>query len=88
MSTTATMTDLRNLRVDQVGGLCAPPGLRRVFDDYKRGDAGESELDHAKDDAIRHVIAQPVASSPRSSNNFRAAAKSCGVVSGVIWFPG
>src|ERR1700686_1156311 len=58
MSTTATMTDLRNLRVDQVGGLCAPPGLRRVYDDYKRGDTGESELERAKDDAIRHVIAR------------------------------
>ena len=58
MSTTATMTDLRKLRVDQVGGLCAPSGLRRVYDDYKRGDAGESALDHAKDDAIRHVIAK------------------------------
>src|SRR4029077_3147291 len=58
MSTSATMTDLRNLRVDQVGGLCAPPALRRVFDDYKRGDASESELDRAKDDAIRHVIAR------------------------------
>src|ERR1700724_4682513 len=58
MSTTATMTDLRNLRVDQVGGLCAPAALRRVFDEYKRADAGESELDRAKDDAIRHVIAR------------------------------
>jgi 5-methyltetrahydropteroyltriglutamate--homocysteine methyltransferase len=58
MSTTATMTDLRKLRVDQVGGLCAPSDLRRVFDDYKRGDAGESELERAKDDAIRHVIAR------------------------------
>src|ERR1700731_4996503 len=58
MSTTATMADLRNLRVDQVGGLCAPAGLCRVYEDYKRGDAGESELDRAKDDAIRHVIAK------------------------------
>ena len=49
MSTAATMTDLRNLRVDQVGGLCAPPALRRVYDAYKRGDAGESQLDQAKD---------------------------------------
>src|SRR5580658_2984559 len=56
MSTTATMTDLRKLRVDQVGGLCAPPGLRRVYDDYKRGNAGDSELEHVKDDAIRHVV--------------------------------
>jgi hypothetical protein len=42
MATTATMADLRELRVDQVGGLCAPADLRRAYDDYKRGDAGES----------------------------------------------
>src|SRR5579864_5007760 len=58
MPATATMAGLRNLRVDQVGGLCAPPALRRVYDAYKRGDAGESELDNAKDEAIRHVIAK------------------------------
>src|SRR6202042_931219 len=58
MATTATMTDLRNLRVDQVGGLCAPADLRRTFDDFKRGGAGEDEFDRAKNDAIRHVIAK------------------------------
>src|ERR1700685_2691334 len=58
MSRTATMTDLRKLRVDQVGGLCAPPDLRRAFDDYKRGAATEDEFDRAKDDAVRHVIAK------------------------------
>src|SRR6202451_1281042 len=58
MSTTATTEDLRTLRVDQVGGLCAPAGLRRVFDEYKRGYVGESEFDQVKDDAIRHVIAK------------------------------
>src|SRR5580700_803871 len=58
MSTTATMTDLRKLRVDQVGGLCAPAGLRRVYDEYKRGYVGEIEFDQVKDDVIRHVIAK------------------------------
>src|ERR1700685_2106756 len=58
MSTTATMTDLRKLRVDQVGGLCSPPDLRRAYDDYKRGNSTENEFDHAKDDAVRHVIAK------------------------------
>src|ERR1700689_2552888 len=58
MATAATMTDLRKLRVDQVGGLCAPSGLRRAYDDYKRGNASEDEFDRAKDDAIRHVIAK------------------------------
>ena len=58
MPTMATMTDLRKLRVDQVGGLCAPPDLRRAYNDYKRGTASEGEFDRAKDDAIRHVIAK------------------------------
>src|ERR1700734_646261 len=36
MATTAAMADLRELRVDQVGGLCAPSDLRRAFDDAIR----------------------------------------------------
>src|SRR5580658_6596065 len=58
MATAATMTDLRKLRVDQVGGLCSPPELRRAYDEYKRGSASEDTFDRAKDDAIRHVIAK------------------------------
>ena len=58
MSMTATMADLRNLRVDQVGGLCSPPDLRRAYDEYKRGKANEDVFDRAKDDAIRRVIAK------------------------------
>jgi 5-methyltetrahydropteroyltriglutamate--homocysteine methyltransferase len=58
MSTTATMTDLRNLRVDQVGRLCSPAELRRAFDDFKRGSASEDAFDRAKDAAVRHVIAK------------------------------
>src|SRR6204780_3924273 len=52
------MEDLRKLRVDQVGGLCSPPDLRRAYDEYKQGNASEAEFDHAKDDAVRHVIAK------------------------------
>jgi 5-methyltetrahydropteroyltriglutamate--homocysteine methyltransferase len=50
--------DLKRLRVDQVGSLCAPSSLRRVFADYKRGEASEQELDRAKDGAIRDLIAK------------------------------
>jgi len=58
MTTADTVQDLKHLRVDQVGGLAAPPELRRVFDDYKSGNASEAALDRAKDDAVRHVIAR------------------------------
>jgi 5-methyltetrahydropteroyltriglutamate--homocysteine methyltransferase len=53
-----TVEDLRRLRVDQVGGLCSPPGLRRVYEAYKRRQATEDEFERAKDEAIRHVIAK------------------------------
>ena len=58
MPTADTVQDLKHLRVDQVGGLAAPPELRRVFDDYKSGNASEAALDRAKDEAVRHVIAR------------------------------
>ena len=54
----ATMEDLKQLRVDQVGGLCAPAELRRVFEAYKRGEAPEQEFVRAKDQAVRHIIAR------------------------------
>jgi 5-methyltetrahydropteroyltriglutamate--homocysteine methyltransferase len=54
----ATMEDLKQLRVDQVGGLCAPAELRRVFEAYKRGEAPEHEFVRAKDQTVRHVIAR------------------------------
>jgi 5-methyltetrahydropteroyltriglutamate--homocysteine methyltransferase len=53
-----TLEDLRLLRVDQVGGLCAPQQLRRVFEEYKQGKATEDAFGHAKDEAIRSVIAR------------------------------
>jgi 5-methyltetrahydropteroyltriglutamate--homocysteine methyltransferase len=53
-----TTEDLKHLRVDQVGGLCAPAELRRVFEAYKSGAADERDFARAKDEAIRHVIAR------------------------------
>jgi 5-methyltetrahydropteroyltriglutamate--homocysteine methyltransferase len=58
MPASATMEDLKLLRVDQVGGLGVPSGLRRVFEAYKHGKASEEEFGRAKDEAIRHVIAR------------------------------
>jgi 5-methyltetrahydropteroyltriglutamate--homocysteine methyltransferase len=58
MSASTTMEDLKHLRVDQVGGLAVPSGLRRVFEAYKQGKASEEEFGRAKDEAIRHVIAK------------------------------
>lgn len=55
------MVDFREIRVDQIGSLSGPPGLYEVFARYKRGAAAEQELDRAKDDAVRHVVAKQVA---------------------------
>jgi len=54
----ATTEDLKQLRVDQVGGLCAPAELRRVFEAYKNGASTERDFGRAKDEAIRHVISR------------------------------
>jgi methionine synthase II (cobalamin-independent) len=56
MASAVVMEDLRQMRVDQVGSLCAPSRLQHIFDDYKRGKVSEEELDRAKDEAIRGVI--------------------------------
>ena len=53
-----TSEDLLLLRVDQVGGLCAPRELRRIFEEYKQGKATEEAFGRAKDEAIRSVIAR------------------------------
>jgi 5-methyltetrahydropteroyltriglutamate--homocysteine methyltransferase len=58
MLTANAAQDLRLLRVDQVGGLAAPSRLRSVFAQYKAGKTSQKELDRAKDEAIRHVIAK------------------------------
>jgi 5-methyltetrahydropteroyltriglutamate--homocysteine methyltransferase len=58
MSSANTTADLKRLRVDQVGGLCSPSSLRRVFAEYKNGNVSEKEFDRAKDEAIGRVIAR------------------------------
>jgi 5-methyltetrahydropteroyltriglutamate--homocysteine methyltransferase len=58
MPAAATAEDLRQLRVDQVGGLAPPAELRRVFEQYKLGKAAEDEFERAKDEGVRHVIAK------------------------------
>jgi 5-methyltetrahydropteroyltriglutamate--homocysteine methyltransferase len=51
-----TMTDLMHLRVDQNGSLVAPECLRDAFERHARGEATDTELVAAQDDAIREVI--------------------------------
>jgi 5-methyltetrahydropteroyltriglutamate--homocysteine methyltransferase len=58
MPAAETAENLKRLRVDQVGGLCPPAGLRQVFDAWRAGTAGADELDRAKDAAVRAVIAR------------------------------
>ena len=36
------MMDLRKIRVDQIGSLCAPPALQEVFARYKQGAVAEA----------------------------------------------
>ncbi|MCC6889474.1 MAG: cobalamin-independent methionine synthase II family protein [Hyphomicrobiales bacterium] len=50
------MTDLRRIRVDQVGSLCAPLALQEVFGRYKRGEASNDELKTAQDKAITAIV--------------------------------
>ena len=55
------MTDLRRIRVDQIGSLCAPLTLQEVFARYKQGAVPEAELDRAKDEAIRGIVGKQAA---------------------------
>jgi 5-methyltetrahydropteroyltriglutamate--homocysteine methyltransferase len=55
------MLDLRKIRVDQIGSLCAPRSLQEVFARYKQGAIAEQELDRAKDEAIRNIVAKQAA---------------------------
>ena len=59
--TSAMAEDLRKIRVDQIGSLCAPRPLQEVFARYKQGAASEQELDRAKDDGIRDIVAKQAA---------------------------
>ena len=52
------MSDLKRIRVDQVGSLCSPAKLQEVFGQYKRGAATSRELGDAQDDAIRAIVAK------------------------------
>ena len=55
------MTDLRTIRVDQIGSLCSPLKLQEVFGRYKQGTASEAELERAKDEAIRSIVRRQAA---------------------------
>jgi 5-methyltetrahydropteroyltriglutamate--homocysteine methyltransferase len=50
------VSDLRQIRVDQIGSLCSPPKLQEVFGRYKQGAATGQELSDAQDEAIRAVV--------------------------------
>lgn len=52
------MTDLKRIRVDQVGSLCSPLLLQEVFGRYKRGAATSQELSEAQDKAISASVAK------------------------------
>jgi 5-methyltetrahydropteroyltriglutamate--homocysteine methyltransferase len=54
----ASVTDLRALRVDQVGSLLRPAWLREVAARYRADEAAADELRAAQDRAIREVIAR------------------------------
>lgn len=58
MPAVTLVDNLRQLRVDQVGGLAPPAALRRVFEQYKLGKVAEDEFERAKDEGVRHVIAR------------------------------
>ncbi|HVV95245.1 MAG TPA: hypothetical protein VHD15_17670 [Hyphomicrobiales bacterium] len=51
-------TDLGTLRVDQIGGLVAPPALREAWAGHDRGEISDGALEQAQDAAIRHVFAR------------------------------
>src|SRR5947209_3078728 len=52
------VTDLKRIRVDQVGSLCSPLPLQEVFGRYKRGAATNQELSEAQDKAISAIVAK------------------------------
>jgi len=55
------MSDLRTIRVDQIGSLGAPRMLQEAFSRYKQGAASQAELQHAQDEAIRHIVQRQAA---------------------------
>jgi 5-methyltetrahydropteroyltriglutamate--homocysteine methyltransferase len=55
---TASATDLNQLRVDHIGSLVRPAMLKDAFARFDRGAASRDELIQAQDQAIRNVIAR------------------------------
>jgi 5-methyltetrahydropteroyltriglutamate--homocysteine methyltransferase len=52
------MSDLKLLRVDQVGSLLRPASLKEAFAKFGLGQLSEGELRQAQDDAIRDIVAK------------------------------
>jgi 5-methyltetrahydropteroyltriglutamate--homocysteine methyltransferase len=55
------MTDLKTLRVDQVGSLLRPERLKGAFAAYGEGKISEADLKRVQDEAIREVVAWQIA---------------------------
>ena len=51
-----TVTDLKTMRVDQVGSLLRPAKLKSAFADHLKGVITEAALRQAQDDAVREVV--------------------------------
>jgi len=60
MTLTSTV-DLQSMRVDQVGSLLRPQGLKDAFANYGEGKIDEPGLRQAQDESIRNVVAKQVA---------------------------
>lgn len=58
MMTPSHPSNLRSMRVDQIGSLLRPDKLKEIFAKYGRGEAGDKELRRAQDESIREVIAK------------------------------
>jgi 5-methyltetrahydropteroyltriglutamate--homocysteine methyltransferase len=56
-----TVTDLHSLRVDLVGSMLRPQGLKDAFARYGRGESGADEFHRAQDEAIRDLVAKQTA---------------------------
>jgi 5-methyltetrahydropteroyltriglutamate--homocysteine methyltransferase len=58
---TASPTELRTLRLDQIGSLIRPAALLEVYGRWQDGQADDATLRAAQDEAIRAVIARQAA---------------------------
>ena len=56
MASAFALSDLRSMRVDQVGSLLRPAKLKEAFSRYGRGERDGEELRKAQDEAIRDII--------------------------------